>query len=167
MSDEPEAGTERVETDYSHGDASGSKGSRDTTDPTVIWSIAVTVDDAVTALEANCRAGRGAVIRLTPPFAGRMRARLHVAGGEGTYDGPEPIHIDPESLFTALPAYPTADDTARLLPDETSPNSDSHRIKHAERLETWRETVRASQVATTTLQTPAGPVDVDVRWLGE
>jgi len=82
-------------------------------DPHEINSIAVTVSDVVAALEANRSADRGAVLRITPPFAGRMRARLHVAGGEGTYDGDaEPIHLDPEQLVDDVPEYPTADGTA-------------------------------------------------------
>jgi hypothetical protein len=59
-------------------------------DPTVIRTLAVRTDDAVTAVESNRRTGsrpgdgRGRVIlRVTPPFHGRMRARLH---REGTAD---------------------------------------------------------------------------------
>jgi len=108
------------------------------TDPQVIHSIAVTVDDLITALEANCSANRGAVLRITPPFVGRMRARIHVAGGEGVYDGDtEPIHLDPEWLVDEVPEYPTADDTAE--PDD---DPEIHRRRHTDNVAEWRETVR-------------------------
>lgn len=107
-------------------------------DPHEINSIAVTVSDVVAALEANRSADRGAVLRITPPFAGRMRARLHVAGGEGTYDGDaEPIHLDPEQLVDDVPEYPTADGTA-----DPTESSESHRRRHTARVEAWRESVR-------------------------
>jgi len=108
------------------------------TDPQAIRSIAVTVDDLITALEANCSANRGAVLRITPPFVGRMRARLHVAGGEGTYgDDPQPIHLNPERLVETVPAYPTADETADPVADSTT-----HRQRDTDHVAVWRETVR-------------------------
>ena len=109
------------------------------TEPQVIHSVAVTVGDVVAALEANRSADRGAVLRITPPFAGRMRARLHVDGGEGSYDGEiRPIHLDPASLVADVPPYPTADDTAGA--GEADP--EAHRRRHTERVAEWRETVR-------------------------
>ena len=111
----------------------------DRADPNAIHSVAVTVEDVVAALEANRSADRGAVLRITPPFAGRMRARLHVDGGEGRYDGEsQPIHIDPERLVDEPPAYPTADDTA----EPTQDDPETHRRRHTDRVDEWRETVR-------------------------
>ncbi|GAA0258711.1 hypothetical protein [Halobaculum roseum] len=55
----------------------------DDSDPAVIRQLAVTADDVLAALEARDRGRREAVLRITPPFSGRMRARLHVAGAEG------------------------------------------------------------------------------------
>ena len=54
-------------------------------DPTVVRSLAVHADDVVQALETNARADGEveAILRVTPPFSGRMRARLHLAGREG------------------------------------------------------------------------------------
>ncbi len=52
-------------------------------DPRVIRAVAVHADDVVTALEATER-GREAVLRITAPFAGRVRARLHVVQAIGT-----------------------------------------------------------------------------------
>jgi hypothetical protein len=137
-------------------------------DPLVIRSIAVTLADAVTALEARLRTGRDAVIRLTPPFAGRMRARLHVAGGEGEEVGsPAPIHVDPAALFASVPAYPTPDETAARLEEPAAANSEAHRERHADRLAAWRQQVRERRVEETTIETPQGPLDVRVLWLGQ
>jgi hypothetical protein len=120
-----------------------------TDDPRVIRSVAVTVEDVIAALEANQSADRGAVLRITPPFAERARARIHVAGGEGQYEGETPpIHLDPASLVTTVPTYPTADDTASdytATGDDSDTGDDdyeSHQRRHTDRLETWRNTVR-------------------------
>jgi len=133
------------------------------TDPQVIHSIAVTVEDVVTALEANRSADRGAVLRITPPFAGRMRARLHVDGGEGAYDGDSrPIHIDPELLVDDVPAYPAADDTA--APDDDDP--ETHRRRHTDRLNEWRETVRQRIREEVTVSHDGESVDMRILTLG-
>lgn len=59
-------------------------------DPTDVRAIAVRRDEVVAALEANVRRDAGTVLRVTPPFAGRMRARLHRkgtgSGGAGSED---------------------------------------------------------------------------------
>ena len=135
-------------------------------DPTVIDSIAVTVEDAIAALEATEGTGRDAVLRVTPPFSSRMRARLHVAGEEGQYTGIKPLHIAPATLVDPLPALPTAAETAAELDDEIEPNTDRHHQTHTDRLDEWRETVRDSLVETTEIDTSAGSVAVEVRWLG-
>lgn len=139
-------------------------------DPTAIRSLAVTAEDLVAALEANARRDAGAVLRVTPPFSGRMRARLHIAGAEGGYDGsPEPIHVDPGRLVADdAPPFPGVDETEddlRADPDaEYTP--ERHRERHEARVETWRESVREYVRETATVETPAGPVTVAVALLG-
>src|SRR6056297_3579117 len=49
-------------------------------EPSAIRSVAVTRADVVTALESNLRSDGRTVLRVTPPFSGRMRARLHEMG---------------------------------------------------------------------------------------
>ena len=164
MSNESTPPTETAETTHPGGD------DPETThpggdDPEAIRSIAVTVDDVVTALEANLRADRNAVLRITPPFYGRMRARIHVAGGEGDYEGPAPIHLDPATLIDPVPPYPTADETAAEL-STAEPNSEQHRQKHTERLDHWRATIRSRLVAETTITTPTGTFEISVLALG-
>ena len=152
-------------TGQSHGTDDGGGG--DDADPTVINSIAVTIEDALAALEATEGTGRDPVLRVTPPFSGRMRARLHLAGEEGTYEGTKPIHISPARLVAPLPAYPTANETAAELDPDVDPNTDQHHQTHTERLDKWRETVCENLVDTTEIATPAGTVAIEVRWLGE
>jgi len=100
-------------------------------DPTSIRVLAVTADDVVTALETNQRRDTAAVLRVTPPFSGRMRARLHLDGTEHDYDDPEPIHVPPERLVGSIPSFPTADDTADELRSdpETTYSAETHRSR--------------------------------------
>jgi hypothetical protein len=133
-------------------------------DPTEIRVLAVTVDDVVAALEANERRSAGAVLRVTPPFSGRMRARLHRSGAEADYDDPEPLHVPPERFVDSPPPMPTPDDTEdelRADPDlEYDP--ETHRRRHEEALAEWRSSVRAAVLGRTTVGTPAGPREVEV-----
>lgn len=80
-------------------------------DPPDVGVLVVTADDVVTALEANRRDDAGALLRVTPPFAGRMRARLHLAGRENSSDEPAPLHVDPAVLVGDVPSFPSPDDT--------------------------------------------------------
>ena len=143
-------------------------------DPTAVRSIAVTVDDVVTALEARQRADEPAVLRVTPPFAGRMRARLHVVGGEGTYDdGAEPLHIDPSQFVDdAVPSVPLVDETEDELRDRGTYTVDDHREFHEQAVDSWRRTVVDGLVDELTVDVGAGNGDerashrLEVRYLG-
>lgn len=139
-------------------------------DPTRIRSLAVTAEDLLAALEANARRDAGAVLRATPPFSGRMRARLHLAGAEGSYDeSPQPIHVPPERfLDDDAPAFPSVDATEDDL--RTDPAAEytpeRHRERHERRVAEWRTTVRDHVREESTLETPAGEVTVAVSLLG-
>lgn len=111
-------------------------------DPRVIRSIAVSVEDVIAALEARERDRRDTVLRVTPPFSGRMRARLHVAGTEGTYDDPAPVHIPPSEFVSETLPLPGTD------------------VTH------WRQDVRNSIVDRVVIGTPQGPHEVRVIPLG-
>ncbi|MGM0592049.1 MAG: hypothetical protein ACQETI_10565 [Halobacteriota archaeon] len=152
MSDRPD------QSDHTHG----------SDDPRDIRSIAVTTDDVVAALEANRRSARRTVLRVTPPFAGRMRARIHREGGEGAYDGPAaPIHVDPESLVdSSAPEYPEPDDSEDELRRAGTFTAERHRERHVAAVEEWRTEVRAHLVAETRIETPDGPHRVGVKTLG-
>lgn len=137
---------------------------RVSTDPTVIRSIVVTVDDVVTAVEA-ARSGKQSVLRITPPFSGRMRARLHL---DRSRDDPESIHIDPQSLLDAdAPSHPTPAETEdRLRASEREYSIDTHQEYHVETVREWRETVRDFIVDSVTIETANGPHTIDVKPLG-
>jgi len=137
-------------------------------DPTVIRSVAISVEDLIAALESARRSGRDAVLRITPPFSGRMRARLHVEG-TAQYDDPAPVHIDPSTLVAdSAPDYPTpadTEDTLRADPD-VSYSRDRHHERHTDAVAVWRADVREHVVDTTTIDTPSGTHHIEVTVLG-
>lgn len=140
-------------------------------DPRAIRSVAVTVDDLVTALEATTRSGRDAVLRVTPPFPARARARLHVAGGEGPagYEGEvQPIHIDPRRFVgDGAPPYPEVDETAdRLEAAGETPSEEALYDAHAEAVADWRGRVREHVVDRVALPVDDETHTVDVKRLG-
>lgn len=137
-------------------------------DSTVMRVLAVTTDDVLAALEANERRQAGAVLRVTPPFSGRMRARLHLDGTESEYDDPAPLHVPPERFVQAVPPFPSPDETEdELRSDSGATYSPAcHRERHEAAVETWREQVRRALVDETTIETPAGPQTVRVATLG-
>lgn len=137
-------------------------------DPTVIRVLAVTTDDIVTALESNERRGGGAVLRVTPPFSGRMRARLHLDGTEGDYGDPSPLHVEPDRFVGSVPPFPSPDDTEDAIrSDPTLTYSrELHRERHETAVDAWRERVREAIVEETTIGTPDGPHEIRVAALG-
>lgn len=138
-------------------------------DPTAISSIAVTVDDVLTAYEANRQRDVSVVLRITPPFSGRMRARIHA--GPAAYDTtPAPIHIQPETLVDEdrVGSYPTPDGTEDELrndADETY-SPERHHEYHVNRLAEWRTRVREAIVDEIRIDIPNGSHEVDVKPLG-
>ncbi|MBB6646491.1 hypothetical protein H5V44_09355 [Halobellus sp. MBLA0160] len=150
-------------------------------------SLAVTESDVVDALEAAARGGREIVLRVTPPFSGRMRARLHDAGAvdaegdsgtgyEGTTepgdgrDAPDAaaaVHVPPERFVEDPPAYPTVDDTEDELRGSEAPYTrERHRERHQAAVAEWRDTVRRRLAEEVTLRTEKGPTTVAVAYLG-
>ncbi|WP_436903291.1 hypothetical protein [Halovenus halobia] len=138
-------------------------------DPTVVHTVVVTADDLTSALETNRASGEHAVLRITPPFSGRMRARLHVELDEAYEQTPEPVHIEPRQLVDdSLPAYPRPADTEDELraDPEREYSVERHREYHASAVEQWREQIPDAVTATATVETPTGPTTVDVSLLG-
>ncbi len=137
-------------------------------DPTVIRVLAVTTDDIVTALEANERRDAGAVLRVTPPFAGRMRARIHIAGTERPYDEPEPLHVQPERFVSRVPPFPTPDDTEDELRSDPDVGytPERHRSRHERAVERWRSSVRDVLVERVTIDVPAGEHEIRLAPMG-
>jgi len=126
-----------------------------------IRSIAVHREDVASALEATLRSDREVVLRVTPPFAGRMRARLHAVDADGpdeestgeTGDTPAPIRVDPRDLVPEVPPYPEVDETAAAHPDA---DVETRRELHAEAVEAWRDRVRASVVESVAIDVAGG-----------
>ena len=137
-------------------------------DPTVIRVLAVTTDDIVSALEGNERRGIGAVLRVTPPFSGRMRARLHIEGTEGDYDDPPPLHVAPDRFVSFVPPFPSPDETEDAIRSDPTLtySQELHRERHEAAVDAWRERVRDAVVEETTIETPRGPHEVRVAALG-
>jgi hypothetical protein len=140
---------------------------RGSDDPTTIRSLAVTVDDVVTALEAHQRADKPAVLRVTSPFAPRMRARLHVVGGEGEYDDATPLHIHPAAFVTPeRRSVPLVDETEDELRERDEYSVDRHREYHENAVDAWRDAVRDGLVGRLELEIEGGSHTVDVKYLG-
>lgn len=115
-------------------------------DPTVLRAIAVSAADVVAAYESTTQSGPDAVLRMTPPFHGRMRARIHVPGDAEYGEEPEPVHVPPAALVDgdAVPPYPRADETGddlRADPDADY-SVDAHYEHHREAVDAWRRAVR-------------------------
>ena len=108
-----------------------------------IRSIAVHREDVATALEATLRTDRHVVLRITPPFYGRMRARIHEVGGEDPTAAAGSIHVDPRDLVDDVPPYPEVDETAQRYPDADLATRREH---HFEAVEEWRVAVRGAVV---------------------
>jgi len=146
-------------------------------DPIVVRVLVVTVDDLVSAAEARHN-GRPVVMRATPPFHGRMRARLHVAtpdradppteAGAWTVRDPDAVHVDPWALFDDdAPAYPTPAATEdRLRKRDASFSTDAHREYHGRAVAAWRRAVRRHVANNVTVRTDDGPRQVRVGRLG-
>ncbi|WP_338729451.1 hypothetical protein [Haladaptatus sp. DJG-WS-42] len=137
----------------------------------VVRSIAVTASDVVMAYEANqSRRDQRAVIRLTPPFNGRMRARLHLVREGDAYQPPvpAPLHIDPEAFIDAAPPYPHAEDTEAAIRAEsdTQYTVEAHYERHRSAVSAWREAVLSRLSKTVTLAGRHGQHTVDVKVLG-
>jgi hypothetical protein len=137
-----------------------------------IRSIAVHRDDVANALEATLRSDREVVLRATPPFSGRMRARLHALDADGAAERteragddepPTPLHIDPRALVDNAPPYPEVDDTAAELPDS---DLEARRKRHAANVEAWRETVRDCVAEGVEIEVDGETRTVDVTALG-
>ena len=145
-------------------------------DPKTIRSLAVTVADVVTAYEASRRSERRPALRATPPFAGRMRARLHEVSSDARTNDSDldpdtgALHVPPARFVDeeAIPAYPDPDDAEDAL--RADPDAEftveRHRERHVDAVEAWRESVRESLVETVELRLGEATHRVAVTTLG-
>lgn len=134
-------------------------------DPTVVRSLAITAADLVAAVEAQYQRDADVVLRATPPFSGRMRARLHVEGA----DDADALTVDPTDLLADdAPAYPhpnETEDALRADPDAEY-SVERHRERHEAALDEWRTAVPEHVREHVVVETAAGEHEVDVKVLG-
>ncbi|WP_312912215.1 hypothetical protein [Natronosalvus caseinilyticus] len=134
-------------------------------DPTTVRSLAVTAEDVVNAFVYTRENPGQAVLRATPPFHGRMRARLHVYRVD---DSPATgaVHLEAAALLDdeIVAAYPTLAEVEQRLDGEAS--AETVREQRADALEAWAERARESILESATLETANGTHRVSVRTLG-
>ncbi|WP_293032247.1 hypothetical protein [Natronococcus sp.] len=130
-------------------------------DPSAIRSIAVSRDDVVDAFVYGRENPGAAVLRVTPPFHGRMRARIHVYRDDDT-GVTGAVHVQPETLLEteAVANYPTLEDERE---DPPSDGIEQARKRHAEAVDAWRERAREAIVETVALETTGGSTTVSVK----
>lgn len=148
-------------------------GREDEGDPNSIRTIAVAREDVLDAFEYTRSNPGTAVLRLTPPFHGRMRARLHVYRDAGETAA---IHVPAADLLAddAVAAYPTLEDVESHLDtpndaehgDDDAPATERLREALADERDSWRERARESIVDELVLETADGAHRVDVTALG-
>ncbi|OIB55947.1 hypothetical protein [Natrialba sp. SSL1] len=160
-------------------------------DPAAIRSIAVSPADVVDAYAYTQENPGEAVLRITPPFHGRMRARIHVY----RHDDAEltgAVHVRPANVLESdvLEAYPAFDevaagggpagegrseggaddaDNAENETDSaiaTDTGSANRRKRHAEAVEEWQAQAREAILESVQIDTENGQRTVDVKSLG-
>lgn len=135
-----------------------------------IRSLVVHAEDVVAGIEANRTGGPRTVLRVTPPFSGRMRARLHVerAGEYADLDGPEPIHVDPSQLLADARAPPTPDETEERLREdsEVEYSVETHHERHTAAMARWRESLTETLCESVELDGRHGSHRVSIAVLG-
>lgn len=110
-------------------------------DPGVVETVTVHAEDVVTAAEARMRSDEDAVLRLTPPFHARMRARIHVRQrrADDGGDDPEPVYVLPDAfLGEDCPSYPEPHETAAEVSTDGEPDPDRHYDYHQAAVDRWR-----------------------------
>ncbi|WP_436344959.1 hypothetical protein [Natronorubrum sp. FCH18a] len=133
-------------------------------DPTAIRSLALSPADAADAYAYTQENPGEAVLRVTPPFHGRMRARIHVYRLDDT-ELTGAVHVPPADVIErdVLDDYPTLEtELEDVVPAET----DHVRKQHAEAVEEWQARARDAIVDAVTLETDDGPHSVDVKRIG-
>ncbi|WP_226038930.1 hypothetical protein [Natrinema sp. DC36] len=151
-------------------------------DPSAIRSVAVSPDDAVDAYAYSRENPGEAVLRVTPPFHGRMRARIHVYRVDDT-ELTGAVHLSPAEIIEddVVAEYPdlesarddpeedpTDSEKEPTDPDEATDSKETDRLRerHAEAVEAWQERAREAIVRTVTLETDDGSHRVELKTLG-
>jgi hypothetical protein len=129
-----------------------------------IQSLAVTPSDVVDAAVYNRENPGTAVLRVTPPFHGRMRARLHVVHGTANRVS-EAVRLEPDMFLeeSVLETYPSLD---AEFDDVETTDTDQIRKRQQEALDQWCDRARDAIRDAIEIETADGPSRVDVTTLG-
>ncbi|ELY93965.1 hypothetical protein C483_04779 [Natrialba hulunbeirensis JCM 10989] len=156
-------------------------------DPAAIRSIAVSPADVVDAYAYTQENPGEAVLRITPPFHGRMRARIHVYRRDDA-ELTGAVHVRPADVLESdvIEAYPAFDEMAdgdesgeelgdagvgeaggdSENEDETAAVSADRRKRHAEAVEEWQARAREALLEAVQIETESGQRTVAVKPLG-
>ncbi|MCU4751544.1 hypothetical protein OB919_06060 [Halobacteria archaeon AArc-curdl1] len=125
-------------------------------DPRVIRSIAVTADDVLDAFVYTRENPATAVLRVTPPFHGRMRARIHVFQiDDSSVTGA--LHLEPARLLEdeVVAAYPSLEPGAAMDESEGT-NEGATKFEHyADAVDDWRTGARSAIIDSISLDEDA------------
>ena len=132
-------------------------------DPSVIRSLAVSPQDAVDAYIYSRENPGAAVLRVTPPFHGRMRARLHVYRVDDT-ELTGAVHVSPAAVIDdeVTADYPVFEEA---IVDDTDATVRS-RERHAEAVTAWQDRARESIVDAVTIELADGTHRVEIKRVG-
>ncbi|MDF9744203.1 hypothetical protein [Natrinema salsiterrestre] len=133
-------------------------------DPSAIRSIALSPEDAVDAYIYSRENPGDAVLRVTPPFHGRMRARIHVYRVDDT-ELTGAVHLSPADVIAddVVADYP---DLESALENADADEADRVRERHAEAVDDWQARAREAIADSVTLETDDGPHRIELKPLG-
>ncbi|SEP61448.1 hypothetical protein [Natrinema salaciae] len=133
-------------------------------DPSAIRSLALSPADAADAYVYSRENPGEAVLRVTPPFHGRMRARIHVYHVDDT-ELTGAIHLSPDDVIAdeVLDDYP---DLESRLDDAATEDADRIRERHAAAVADWQARAREAIVDAATIETDDGSHRVELKSLG-
>ncbi|QCS41869.1 hypothetical protein [Natrinema versiforme] len=136
-------------------------------DPSAIRSIALSPADAVDAFVYGRENPGDAVLRVTPPFHGRMRARIHVYRVDDT-ELTGAVHLSPAEIIAddIVEDYPDLESALADADADDPDETDRVRERHVEAVEEWRARAREAIVDSVALETDGGPHRVELKPLG-
>lgn len=140
----------------------------DPADLGTIRSIAVDAEAVVDAFVYTRENPGTAVLRVTPPFHGRMRARIHVFRDD---PGPDVAYCRPDDLLPAavVEAYPSHPENGSVEgsdPGEAGDGVPDGRPANVRAIEDWRERAERAIVGEAVVGRGNDRIRVDVRVLG-